>query len=150
MTTFVTGATGLVGSHVARQLVNHGHVVRIFSRPTSTKISDSDILADLSVERAESDLRDAASIERAMPGIRQVFHVAADYRFWSAHPEEIYDSNVEGTRKLLEAAQGGGVEQRLPIHQMISHRFPLERIADALELAARSVDGTLKVVITHQ
>ena len=86
----------------------------------------------------------AASIERAMRGIWQVFHVAADYRLWSAHSEEIYESNAEGTRKLLEAAQGAGVEQLLPIHQMISHRFPLERISDALQLAARPVDGTLK------
>ncbi len=100
MTTLVTGATGFVGSHVARLLVNQGHAVRIFSRPTSKKTSNADVLADLPVERAEGDLRDAASIERAMRGVRRVFHVAADYRLWSAHPEEIYESNVEGTRKL--------------------------------------------------
>jgi dihydroflavonol-4-reductase len=109
MTTLVTGATGFVGSHVARLLVNQGHAVRIFSRPTSKKTGNVDVLADLPVERAEGDLRDAASIERAMRGVRRVFHVAADYRLWSAHPEEIYESNVEGTRKLLEAARGAGV-----------------------------------------
>jgi dihydroflavonol-4-reductase len=85
MTTLVTGATGFVGSHVARLLVNQGHEVRIFCRNTS----NADILADLPVERAQGDLRDAASIERAMRGVRRVFHVAADYRLWSAHPEEI-------------------------------------------------------------
>ena len=74
MTTLVTGATGFVGSHVARLLVNQGHTVRIFCR----KASNADILADLSIERAEGDLRDAASIERAMRGVRRVFHVAAD------------------------------------------------------------------------
>jgi dihydroflavonol-4-reductase len=73
--------------------------------------SRTDVLADLPVERAEGDLRDAASIERAMRGVRRVFHVAADYRLWSAHPEEIYESNVEGTRKLLDAAQRAGVER---------------------------------------
>ena len=107
MTILVTGATGFVGSHVARLLVNQGHEVRIFCRNTS----NADVLADLRVERAQGDLRDAASIERAMRGVRRVFHAAADYRLWSAHPEEIYESNVEGTRKLLDAAQRAGVER---------------------------------------
>jgi dihydroflavonol-4-reductase len=107
MTILVTGATGFVGSHVARLLVNQGHEVRIFCRNTS----NADVLADLPVERAQGDLRDAASIERAMRGVRRVFHVAADYRLWSAHPEEIYESNVGGTRKLLEAAQRAGVDR---------------------------------------
>ncbi|MGH9746612.1 MAG: hopanoid-associated sugar epimerase [Candidatus Acidiferrales bacterium] len=107
MTTLVTGATGFVGSHVARQLVAQGHAVRTFSRKTS----NAEILADLPVERAEGDLRDAASIDRAMRGVRRVFHVAADYRLWTRHPEEIYESNVEGTRRLLDAAQRAGVER---------------------------------------
>src|SRR5580704_12464355 len=107
MTTLVTGATGFVGSHVARLLVNQGHAVRIFSR----NANKTDVLADLPVERAEGDLRDAASIERAMRGVRRVFHVAADYRLWSAHPEEIYESNVDGTRRLLDVARRAGVER---------------------------------------
>ncbi len=107
MTTLVTGATGFVGSHVARQLVNQGHTVRIFARKTS----NAEILADLPVERADGDLRDARSIEKAMVGVRRVFHVAADYRLWTPKPEEIYESNVEGTRRLLEAAHRAGVER---------------------------------------
>ena len=107
MTTLVTGATGFVGSHVVRQLVNQGHAVRIFARPTS----NAEILADLPVERVEGDLRDAASIERAMRGIRRVFHVAADYRLWTPRPEEIYETNVAGTQRLLEAAARAGVER---------------------------------------
>jgi dihydroflavonol-4-reductase len=107
MTTLVTGATGFVGSHVARQLVNQGHAVRIFSRKTS----NAEILADLPIERVEGDLRDAASIERAMRGVQRVYHVAADYRLWTRNPEELYDSNVEGTRQLLDAAQRVGVER---------------------------------------
>jgi dihydroflavonol-4-reductase len=107
MTTLVTGATGFVGSHVARQLVNQGHAVRIFSRKTS----NAEILADLPVERVEGDLRDAVSIDRAMRGVQRVFHVAADYRLWTRNPEELYDSNVEGTRRLLDAAQRAGVER---------------------------------------
>jgi dihydroflavonol-4-reductase len=107
MTTLVTGATGFVGSHVARQIVNAGHSVRIFVRRNSNLM----LLEGLSVERAEGDLLDRSSLERAMQGIRRVFHVAADYRLWARNPEEIYQSNVEGTRLLLEAARRAGVER---------------------------------------
>ncbi len=107
MTTLVTGATGFVGSHVARQLVIAGHSVRILVR----KSSNLQALEGTRMEAFEGDLRDAGSLERAMKGIRRVFHVAADYRLWTRHPEEIYESNVEGTRKLLEAAGRAGVER---------------------------------------
>jgi dihydroflavonol-4-reductase len=107
MTTLVTGATGFVGSHVARQLVGAGHAVRVLVRPGSNLQS----LADIAVERIDGDLRDAGSIERAMKGARQVFHVAADYRLWAKNPSEIYESNVEGTRRLFEIAAREGVER---------------------------------------
>ena len=107
MTTLVTGATGFVGSHVARQLVSSGENVRVLVRPTS----NFKLLEDLRVERVEGDLRDAGSIERAMRGVRRVFHVAADYRLWTQHPEELYESNVEGTRRLIAAAERAGVER---------------------------------------
>lgn len=107
MTTLVTGATGFVGSHVARQLVNAGQSVRALVRPGS----NLEALAGLHVEYFEGDLRDASSLERAMQGVRRVFHVAADYRLWTPRPEEIYQNNVEGTRKLLAAAQRAGVER---------------------------------------
>jgi dihydroflavonol-4-reductase len=107
MTTLVTGATGFVGSHVARQLVSAGHPVRILSR----KNSNLQPLDGLSVERVEGDLRDAVSLERAMRGVRRVFHVAADYRLSARNPGELYESNVDGTRLLLEAARDAGVER---------------------------------------
>ena len=107
MTTLVTGATGFVGSHVARQLVGAGHPVRVLVR----KSSNLQPLEGLPVERVEGDLRDAASLDRAMKGVRRVFHVAADYRLWARDPGEIYESNVEGTRLLLEAAGRAGVER---------------------------------------
>ncbi len=68
-------------------------------------------LEGLAVERVEGDLRDALSLDRAMKGVRRVFHVAADYRLWTKAPEEIYESNVEGTRRLFEAAAQAGVER---------------------------------------
>ena len=107
MTTLVTGATGFVGSHVARQLVSVGQSVRVLVRPNS----NLQALAGLQVEYFEGDLRDAESLERAMKGIRRVFHVAADYRLWTPRPEEIYEINVEGTRNLLDAAGHAGVER---------------------------------------
>ncbi len=105
MTTLVTGATGFVGSHVARQLVAAGHPVRVLVRRNSRIQS----LEGLAVERVEGDLRDVVSLDRAMRGVRWVFHVAADYRLGVRDPREMYESNVEGTRRLFEIAGQAGV-----------------------------------------
>jgi dihydroflavonol-4-reductase len=107
MTTLVTGASGFLGSHVARQLVSRGEEVRVLMRPSSTNRA----IADLSLEYVTGDLRDPASVARAMEGAKRVFHVAADYRFWAKRKQDIYDSNVGGTKHLLEAARRAGVEQ---------------------------------------
>src|SRR2546422_9196120 len=94
MTTLVTGATGFLGSHVARQLVARGEAVRVLVRLTSRLRA----IEDLPVERASGDLRDLASLYRACDGVHRVYHVAADYRFGVRRPSEIYESNVNGTR----------------------------------------------------
>lgn len=107
MTTLVTGATGFVGSHVARKLVASGKSVRALARPGSSRKA----LDGVSVEWVEGDLRDAASLDRALSDVREVFHVAADYRLWSRHPQEIYENNVNGTRNLLSAALRAHVER---------------------------------------
>ncbi|MGA2299111.1 MAG: hopanoid-associated sugar epimerase [Candidatus Acidiferrum sp.] len=107
MTTLVTGAAGFLGSHVARQLVARGEAVRVLIRASSSNRA----ISDLSLEYVTGDLRDAASLERAMNGVQRVFHVAADYRLWAKHPQDIYDSNVGGTKNLLEAAKRAGVGQ---------------------------------------
>jgi len=104
MTTLVTGAAGFLGSHVARQLVARGEAVRVLIRASSSNRA----ISDLSLEYVTGDLRDAASLERAMNGVQRVFHVAADYRLWAKHPQDIYDSNVGGTKNLLEAAKRAG------------------------------------------
>jgi dihydroflavonol-4-reductase len=103
----ITGGSGFVGAAVVRQLVQAGHAVRALTRPTSARTN----LAGLPVEIVQGDLRDAASLARAMAGIRVVFHVAADYRLWARHPQEIVATNVEGTRALMEAALRAGVER---------------------------------------
>jgi len=107
MTTLVTGAAGFLGSHVARQLVARGEEVRVLVRASSSNRA----ISDLSLEYVTGDLRDAASLERAMNGVQRVFHVAADYRLWAKHPQDIYDSNVGGTKNVLAAAKRAGVSQ---------------------------------------
>jgi dihydroflavonol-4-reductase len=107
MTTLVTGASGFLGSHVARQLVARGDAVRVLLRPSS----QTRALEGLPVEHVSGDLRDPASLDRALRGVRRVFHVAADYRLWARDPRDIYESNVTGTRNLLEAARRAGIEQ---------------------------------------
>ena len=111
MTTLITGATGFVGSHLTRLLVARGERVRVLTRDSSAKPNSYDALAGISVERAHGDLRDAASLRAAVQGAEVVFHVAADYRLWASDSAEIYSSNVEGTRNLLEAARQAGVRR---------------------------------------
>src|SRR2546421_61729 len=107
MSTLVTGAAGFLGSHVPRQLVARGDEVRVLLRASSTNRA----IADLSLEYVTGDLRDPASLDRAMKGVKRVFHVAADYRLWAERKQDIYDSNVGGTKNLLDAAKRAGVEQ---------------------------------------
>jgi dihydroflavonol-4-reductase len=103
----VTGASGFVGSAVARKLAEAGFAVRALVRGTSPRAH----LAGLDLEFFEGDLRDRNSIARAMSGMRYVFHVAADYRLWARDRSEIFASNVEGTRILMEEAMRAGVER---------------------------------------
>jgi dihydroflavonol-4-reductase len=107
MTTLVTGAAGFLGSHIARQLVARGESVRVLLRPSSQNRA----IADLSLEYVTGDLRDTASLDRALKGIKRVFHAAADYRLWAKHSQDIYDSNVGGTKNILAASKRAGVEQ---------------------------------------
>src|SRR5690242_18519315 len=107
MTTLVTGASGFLGSHVVRQLVARGDNVRVLLRASSHNRA----ISDLSLEYVTGDLRDSASLERAMKGAKKVFHVAADYRLWAKRSKDIYESNVGGTKNLLAAAEQAGVEQ---------------------------------------
>ena len=103
----VTGATGFVGSVVARRLLSVGSAVRALARPGSDRRN----LIGLDIEIAEGDLTDAASLARACAGCDALFHVAADYRTWAPKPEELYRANVDGTRLMLEAARKAGVSR---------------------------------------
>jgi dihydroflavonol-4-reductase len=102
MKAFITGATGFVGSHVARALAAQGAELRLLIRSTSRL----DNIADLRAETATGDLRDPESLKKAMAGCEFVFHVAA-----VRDPEQMYRSNVEGTRAIIRAAQENGVRR---------------------------------------
>ena len=110
MKAFVTGATGFVGSHVARALANHGADLRLLVRASSpTRNIDG-----LHAERVVGDLREPDSLRTAIAGCEVVFHVAADYRLWTrdaADMQSMYRSNVEGTRALIDAARQAGVRR---------------------------------------
>ena len=100
----VTGASGFLGWHVAKLLLERDAAVRALVRPGSQ-------VDGLAVETATGDLRDPASLERAVAGCELLFHVAADYRLWAKDPRDLYSSNVDGTRNLLEAARKAGVRR---------------------------------------
>jgi dihydroflavonol-4-reductase len=103
----VSGASGFVGSAVARLLAREGFAVRALMRPGGARAH----LEGFPIEFAPGDLRDPASIARAASGVRYVFHVAASYRLSLRDPGELFASNVEGTRNMMEAALGAGVER---------------------------------------
>lgn len=105
MTLLLTGATGFLGSAVARQLLAAGENVRVLSRAHS----DQQNLAGLAVEICHGDLRDPASLRAACDGCTGLYHVAADYRLWTRDPAELYASNVTGTRNLMQAALAAGM-----------------------------------------
>ncbi|MGA3090883.1 MAG: hopanoid-associated sugar epimerase [Terriglobales bacterium] len=107
MLALVTGATGFLGSHVARVLLEQGAQLRLLVRPTS----DLRNLEGLKADSVVGDLCDPASIAKAVAGCEVVFHVAADYRLWVRDPGAMYRANVEGTRWLLEAARQHGVRR---------------------------------------
>lgn len=139
MTTLVTGAAGFLGSHVTRQLVARGENVRVLMRASSSNRA----ISDLSLEYVTGDLRDAASLERAMKDVKRVFHVAADYRLWAKKPQDIYDSNVGGTKNLLAAAKNAGIEQLI-------YTSTVATIAvDRPEIPNEFTDSKLEEMIGH-
>ena len=107
MKAIVTGATGFIGSAVARRLLAQGLALRALVRPDSDRRN----IGGLDVEVVEGDLNDKSSLARACQGCDALFHVAADYRLWARRPSEIYQTNVEGTRAILKAAAEAGISR---------------------------------------
>jgi dihydroflavonol-4-reductase len=107
MKTLITGACGFIGSAVLRQLVNAGHEVRALVRPNSDRRN----LEGLPVDSVIGDLTDPASLRRAVKGCDALFHVAAAYRLWVPRPQEMYQTNVVGTKNIMLAALEAGVQR---------------------------------------
>ena len=103
----VTGASGFVGNHVARYLERRGETLRVLVR----RSSDFAALEGIRAERCVGDLLDTPSLQDAVAGCSSVYHVAAEYKLWSADPDRMYEVNVEGTRKMLAAARRASVER---------------------------------------
>lgn len=101
----VTGATGFVGSHVARELAAQGATLRLLVRKTSNLAN----LEGLNAETVTGDLMEPESLRAAVRGCEALLHVAADYRLWVRDPRQMYAANVEGTRALLQMAREEGV-----------------------------------------
>jgi dihydroflavonol-4-reductase len=107
MKTLITGANGFVGSAVMRHCLDAGHEVRVIVRPGS----DRKNLEGLDIEIFEGDLQDITSLENAVNNCNTVFHVAADYRLWIPDPDNMYQTNVTGTRDLMLVSANAGVEK---------------------------------------
>jgi dihydroflavonol-4-reductase len=122
--TLVTGATGFVGWHVARKLLERGETVRALVRDPARLKELED------VEAVRGDLRNPESLARAVEGCRVVYHVAADYRLWARDPEEMYRSNVDGTRHLFEAARRSDIERVVYTSTVGCIGIPNEGIGD--------------------
>ena len=107
MTTLVTGATGFIGGNLARALAERDDDVRVLVRPTSSDLA----IRDVNVSRVSGDLLCTESLRRAVAGCETVYHCAANYSFWSRKGDDIYQTNVQGTRNLLDAAREAGVRK---------------------------------------
>src|SRR5215472_2553843 len=139
MSTLVTGAAGFLGSHIARQLVYRGEDVRVLLRASSYNRA----ISDLPLEYVTGDLRDPASLERAVKTVQRVFHVAGDYRLWARRSREIYDSNVAGTRNLLKAAM------HAKVHQFIYTSTVATVAVERAELPNEGTDARLEEMVGH-
>jgi len=107
MKVLVTGATGFIGFHVVNVLLQKNlHVVALVR-----KRSDASPFMPLNVELIEGDIRDYDSVCRALKGCQEVYHLAADYRLWVPDPERMYETNVRGTRNIMQAAMQLGVQK---------------------------------------
>lgn len=105
MKTLITGANGFIGSAVMRLLLERGHDLRVVVRPKS----DQRNLEGMPVEVVEGNLQDKTSLKQAVNGCNAVFHLAADYRLWIPDPDNMYQTNVAGTRDLMLASAEAGV-----------------------------------------
>jgi dihydroflavonol-4-reductase len=140
MKAFITGATGFVGSHVARAVAADGAELRLLARPTSRTENIEDLRADVAI----GDLCEPESLKKAMRGCDFVFHVAADYRLWVRDPRQMYRANVDGTRAIIQAAQETGVRRVVYTSSVATMGFTREG-----HIAAEDSPVSLKDMVGH-
>ena len=140
MKAFVTGATGFVGSHVARVLADQGADLRLLVRPSSR----TDNIDSLRADRVTGDFRDPFSLRRGLAGCDAVFHVAADYRLWTGNPAEMYASNLDGTIAIINAAREAGVKRIVYTSSVATMGF-----GNGGELTDESTPVTISDMIGH-
>jgi dihydroflavonol-4-reductase len=138
----VSGATGFVGAAVARALLREGWQVRALARAGSDRRN----LESLALEIAVGDLNDPASLEPAIADCRALFHVAADYRLGARDPEQLYRTNVQGTRNILAAARRAGVERSVYTSSVATMGIPADGTAgdEATPVALDAMIGHYK------
>jgi dihydroflavonol-4-reductase len=140
MQLFLTGATGFVGSHVARVAAAQGAELRLLARKTSNTASLPDN-ADL----IQGDLRDPSTFANALKGCDALLHIAADYRLWVPDPAPMYQANVEGTRELLRLAREAGVPRVVYTSSVATMGFHGNAIVDeATPVAEAAMIGHYK------
>jgi dihydroflavonol-4-reductase len=122
----VTGSSGFVGAAVARALAARGAKLRLLVRATSPRTN----LEGLDAEVATGDMRDEASVAKALAGCRYLFHVAADYRIWARDPEEIVRNNLAGVEAVMSAALAAGVERVVYTSSVATLRIPKDGPGD--------------------
>ena len=123
MRVFITGATGFVGGHVARQYAADGASLRLLTRKTSRL----DSLTSIDAEMVTGDLREPEKLRSALTGCDALVHVAADYRLWVRDPKEMYAANVDGTRELLKLAHEVGVQRVVYTSSVATMGFKTDR-----------------------
>lgn len=141
MTVLVTGASGFLGSAVARRVLAAGYAVRVLVRSSSSDLN----IGDLDVEIVTGDLRDSGSLARAMQGCTGLFHVAADYRLWVPDAPSMMAINVDGTRALMLAALDAGIEKIVYTSSVAALGLRIDGPADELTpVSLAKVVGTYK------
>jgi len=132
----LTGASGFIGSNLARELLRQGFEVRALVRPGC----DTRNIDGLHIELSQGDLRDRSSLERAVQGCQVLFHVAADYSFWVPDVKAMYQTNVEGTTNILEAALRTGISRAVYTSTVATVGLPRDGRPGTEELAPQPKD----------